>query len=186
MSDMPTPGNEPVTPSPRQRVRRPRQWLWFFFFLATVPVALLGIEIWFNVQQQLTPEKLAEARARWEQNGPRDYVMEYEIKREYNPEPGTRAPDKYTVRVRDGKVELVTGADGRPPKPGEFEYGTMDDLFDRVARQLEADRAAGGKRPFVTATFDRRDRHIAHYVHSVSATRERLEVTVNLRPAGDS
>ncbi len=157
--------------------------MWFFLFLAVVPVTLLGIEIWFNIHQQLTPEKLAEARTRWQENGPRDYLLEYEIKREYNPEPGTRAPDKYTVLIRNGKVERVTGADGRPPKSGEFEFSTMDDLFERIARQLRTDEETGGKRPFVTATFDRRDGHIAHYVHSISTTRERLEVTVNLRGA---
>jgi hypothetical protein len=165
-------------------VPRPKRWLWFFVFLATVPVALLGVEIWFNLNQQLTPEKLAAARARWDANGPHDYVLEYEIKREYNPEPAPRNPDKYTVRVKDRKVEEVTAADGKPPEPGEFDFGSMDDLFEFIGRQLHSDREAGGSRPFVTATFDRHDGHIAHYVHSNSTTRERLEVTVTLRPAG--
>jgi hypothetical protein len=172
MSAMPTPDNGSVTPSPRRPVTPSRNWVWFFLFLAVVPATLIGIEIWFNIHQQLTPEKLAEARSRWEQNRPRDYVLDYEIKHEYNPEPGTRAPDKYTVRVKDGKVEQSSGG----------EIGTMDDLFDRIGRQLQADKESGGKRPFVTATFDRRDGHIAHYVHSDSITRERLEVTANLHP----
>jgi len=175
-SAMPPAGGRPVA--------RSRRWVWFFLFLAVVPATLLGVEIWFNLHQQLTPEKLAEARARWDENGPRDYVLDYEVKREYNPEPASRNPDRYTVRVKDRKVESVTGADGRPPKPGEFEFGSMDDLFDRIERQLRADREAGGPRPFVTATFDRQDGHIAHYVHSVSTTRERLEVTVTLRRSG--
>ena len=169
---------------PTNPVPRPKRWLWFFVFLATVPVVLLGVEIWFNLNQQLTPEKLAAARARWDANGPRNYVLEYEVKREYNPEPAPRNPDKYTVRVKDKKVEAVTGADGQPPKPGDFDFGSMDDLFEFIDRQLRADRESDGRRPFVTATFDRRDGPIAHYVHSVSTTRERLEVTVTLRPAG--
>jgi hypothetical protein len=173
---MPPAGGRPVT--------RSRKWVWFFLFLAVVPASLLAVEIWFNLHQQLTPEKLASARIRWDENGPRDYVLEYEVKREYNPEPAPRNPDRYTVRVKGRKVESVTGADGRPPKPGEFEFGSMDDLFDWIKRQLRADSEAGGPRPFVTATFDRHDGHIAHYVHSVSTTRERLEVTVTLRQAG--
>ncbi len=175
MSAIPPAGGRPAT--------RSRQWVWFFLFLVVVPPTLLGVEIWFNLHQQLTPERLAEARARWDQNGPRDYVLDYEIKREYNPEPAPRNPDRYTVRVKHRKVEEITAADGKPLKRGEFEFGSMDDLFDYIARQLQTDREAGGARPFVTATFDRHDGHIAHYVHSVSATRERLEVTVTLRPA---
>jgi len=184
MSALPPADDNPVTPSPRRPVTPSRRWVWFFLFLAIVPAALIGVEIWFNLNQQLTPEKLAAARARWDENGPRDYVLEYEVKREYNPEPASRNPDKYTVRVKDRKVEEVTAADGKPPEPGEFDFGSMDDLFDRIARQLQADKESGGRRPFVTATFDKHDGHIAHYVHSVSTTRERLEVTVTLRRSG--
>jgi hypothetical protein len=177
MSAMPPTDDAPVSPSPRQPVTRSRRWVWFFLFLAVVPAALIGVEIWFNLNQQLTPEKLAAARARWDENGPRDYVLDYEVKHEYNPEPASRNPDRYTVRVKDRKA-------ARPSNPGAFEFGSMDDLFDYIERQLRADREAGGSRPFVTATFARQDGHIAHYVHSVMATRERLEVTVTLRPAG--
>src|SRR5947209_14709906 len=84
MSALPPTDNGPVTPSPRHPVTRSRRWVWFFLFLAVVPASLLGVEIWFNLHQQLTPEKLAAARARWDKNGPRDYVLDYEVKREYN------------------------------------------------------------------------------------------------------
>ncbi len=60
----------------------------------------------------------------------------------------------------------------------------MDDLFRHVQGQMQGDRAADTGRPFVTATFDRHDGHIAHYVHSVRATRERLEISVQLRAVG--
>jgi hypothetical protein len=153
---------------------RSRKWVWFFLFLAVVPAALLAVEIWFNLHQQLTPERLAVARARWDEAGPRDYVLDYAVKSDYDPDPVQRAPEKYTVRVKDGKVEAVSGPDS--------DFGSMDDLFDRVARALRADREAGAPRAFVKADFDPNDGHITHYVHSVSRTRERLEVTVTLRP----
>jgi hypothetical protein len=178
MSDVP-PNS---APRPALRARPQRRWVWFFLFLAVVPAALLSVEIWFNLHQQLTPERLAAARARWDQKGSRDYVLDYAIKRDYDPDPVQRAPEKYTVRVKGRKVEAVTGADSGPPPAGAFEFGIMDDLFDRIDQRLRADRETGAPRAFVKADFDPRDGHITHYVHSVSRTRERLEVTVTLRP----
>src|SRR5438874_1509018 len=128
-----------------QTTPRPKRWIWFFLFLAVVPAALLAVEIWFNLHQQLTPERLAEARALWDQAGPRDYVLDYAVRRDYEPDPVQRAPEKSTVRVKDGRVEVVSGADG------EAELGSMDDLFARVGRDLRADREAGAPRAFVKA-----------------------------------
>ncbi len=91
-------------------VVRSRSWVWFFLILGTLAVAGLSVEIWFNLNQQLTPEKLAEAQARWQANGPRDYTIDYEIKQDNNPDPAPRTPDRYTVRVEDGHVVSATGA----------------------------------------------------------------------------
>jgi len=168
-------------PSPPHPVTRSRRWIWFFLLLGALAVGLLSLEIGFNLYQQLTPAKLAEARERWNANGPRDYTAEYAIKREYNPDPVQGAPQKYTVRVREGQVESVTGPDGKAPPPGEFEFGSMNDLFGFIERQLQVDQHSDSGRPFVKADFDPRDGHISHYVHSVSKTRERLEVSVQLR-----
>lgn len=153
--------------------RRPKRWVWFFLVLGTLAVAGVGIEVWSNLQQQLTPEKLALARALWADKGPRDYTLDYEIKREDAPDPSPRVGEKHTVRVKDGKTET-------PPAPGEF--GDMDDLFDWIDGRLRADRESGGPRPFVKATFDPHDGHVLHYVRSVMRTHERIEVTVTLRP----
>jgi hypothetical protein len=174
--------NDNAAAPTRRPPSRSRKWVWFFLFLGVVPAALVSVEIWFNLHQQLTPERLAAARARWDETRPRDYLLDYAIKHDYNPDPVQAAPDKYAVRVQDGRVEAVTRPDGRPPPPGEFEFGSMDDLFDRIAQRLRADREAGQRRAFVKADFDPRDGHVTHYVHSVSSTRERLEVTVTLRP----
>jgi len=152
--------------------QRSKKWVWFFLLLAALAVTGVTIEIWSNLSQQLTLEKLAAAHDVWRAKGPRDYYLDYEVKREDNPDPAPHAGEKYTVRVTDGK--------GQPPRPGEF--GSMDDLFDEIERRLRADREPGSPRAFVKATFDAGDGHIVHYVHSVMKTRERLEVTVTLRP----
>jgi hypothetical protein len=140
--------------------------------LGTLAVVGVVIEVWSNRQQQLTPEKLALARALWAEKGPRDYELDYEIKRDETPDPSPSVGQKYTVRVRDGKVET--------PPAGEF--GAMDDLFDWIDARLRADREADGPRPFVKATFDPHDGHVLHYVRSVMRTRERIEISVTLRP----
>jgi hypothetical protein len=151
--------------------QKSKKWVWFFLLLAALAAAGVTVEVWSNLNQQLTPEKLAAARAVWREKGPRDYFLDYEIKREDNPDPAPHAGDKHTVRVADGKAEAHAG-----------EFGSMDELFDEIDRRLRADREAGGRLPFVKATFDPGDGHIVHYVRSVMKSRERLEVTVTLRP----
>jgi hypothetical protein len=159
------------TQNSKLKTQNSNRWVWFFLVLGTLVVAGVSIEIWSNEKQQLTPEKLAQARALWREKGPRDYVLEYEVKRDDTPDPAPRTGEKSTVRVKDGKAEAA-------PRPGQF--GSMDDLFDWIEGRLAADREAGGPRPFVKVTFDPHDGHVLHYVHSVMRTRERLEVTVTL------
>lgn len=160
--------------------RRSRRWIWFFAILAVLAAGGVGFEVWFNVQQQLTPERLAAARAVWERKKPADYDVEYEVRRGDLPDPTGGAPQRYKVEVRGGRVRAVT-SEGRPMQPGEHEFDSMDALFAYVARQLAADTDTGGSRTFVTADFAGTDGHIIHYVRSVMRTRERLEVTATLR-----
>ncbi len=150
-----------------------RRWVWFFLLLAAAAAAAVGVEVWSNARQQLTPDKLAVARTLWAEKGPRDYELDYDVKREDVPDPSPRAGEKHTVRVKDGKVE------GTPA--GEF--GSMDDLFRWIDERLARD-AADHARPFVKATFDPHDGHVLHYVRSVMSTRERIEISVTLRQAG--
>ncbi len=152
---------------------RPKRWVWFFLVLGTLAVAGLSIEVWSNLEQQLTLEKLAAARALWTEKGPRDYFLDYEVKRDDEPDPAPRTGEKYTIRVEDGKAET-------PPRSGEF--GSMDDLFDWIEDRLRADRESDGPRPFVKGTFSPDDGRVLHYVRSVMRTRERIEITVTLRP----
>ena len=40
--------------------RRSRGWIWFFAILGVLTATAITIEVWYNAQQQLTPERLAE------------------------------------------------------------------------------------------------------------------------------
>jgi hypothetical protein len=173
MSAVPPTGQDSVTPSPRHPVTPSRSWIWFFLVLGTLAATGLVIEVWSNLNQQLTPEKLASARALWTEKGLHDYFLDYEVKREDVPDPSPLAGEKFTVRVKDGKAET-------PARAGEF--GSMDDLFDWIEGRLRADRESDGPRPFVKGTFAPNDGRVLHYVRSVMRTRERIEITVTLRP----
>ncbi len=159
----------------------PRRWVWFFVLLALPLPFVITIPIWYNLRQQLDPERLAAARQRWREHGPRDYVVDYAVRHEYNPEPGGRTPERYAVTVRDGKARSVTGAGGRELTPGEYDFATMEELFDLIERQLREAAEEGGRRPFMIGVFGREDGHVARYRRSVVRTRELFEVEAKLR-----
>jgi hypothetical protein len=163
-------GENAVTPSPRRPVTRSGKWVWFFLLLGTLAAIGVSIEVWSNLQQQLTPEKVAAARALWAEKGPRDYELDYEVKRGDAPDPSPRVGEKYTVVVKNGKVET-------PPGPDKF--GSMDDLFDWIGQRLQEDRQSGGPRVFAVLTFKGDE---LHYVRSVMKAHERIEITAKFHP----
>jgi hypothetical protein len=169
---------------PTERIGKYR-WLWYFVVLGLLTAGGIIANTWYNLRQQLTPEQLEAARQLWIKNGPRDYRLYFTIKREINPDPAGVAADRYSVEVHDGKLTAVYGPDDKRIDPCEMEpddhnMDTMDDLFTVIALKLQADSEPGKPRAFATATFDAKDGHVIHYVHSVMQTRERLEVTVEL------
>ncbi len=157
-----------------------RRWIWFFVVLGVLASSGIAVEIWFNLNQQLKPERLALARALWRENQPRDYTLEYEIKRESTPDPAGPPPERYTVRVSQDKVVSVTLPAGQPLAKGQYQFDSMDSVFAYIDERLQADLEPGSPRPFVVATFDPRDGHVSHYVRSVMRTRERLEISIRL------
>lgn len=167
---------------PTPHTIRNRRWLWFFALLLVAAPFVIAIPIWYNLQQQLTVERLAAAQDLWQEQGPRDYVVEYGLRLEYNPEPGGRIPERFTVRVRGGKFDSAVGPGGRELKREDLLFTTMEDLFTLIRRHIDEDLAAGGRRPFMIAVFGRTDGHVARYRRSVIRTRELFEVEVKLRP----
>ncbi|HZT79089.1 MAG TPA: DUF6174 domain-containing protein [Gemmataceae bacterium] len=164
-------------------MKRNRRWIWFFVVLFGLAAAGITWEVVYNLRQQLTPEQVAAARERWRANGPRDYTLEYSVKRDTGPDLAGTVPERYTVEVRGGKVQSVTWPNGRPLRREDYDFDSMDSLLDYVARRVQEDREPGRPRVFAVAQFDAEDGHVLHYVRSVMKTRERLEVETVLRPA---
>jgi hypothetical protein len=163
-----------VTQNSKLKTQNSKRWVWFFLLLGTLTVSGVVIGVWSNLQQQLTPEKLAAARAQWTEKGPRDYELDYEVKRGDRPDPSPQVGEKYTVIVKDGKAVS-------PPPPGRF--GSLDDFFDWIEQRLRADREPGAPRVFAVLTFHGDE---LHYVRSVMTTRERIEITAKFHPPTSS
>ena len=159
--------------------RRSRGWIWFFAILGVLTATAITIEVWYNAQQQLTPERLAEARQKWSAKGPASYHLEYTLSSIGN-------TDKYEVEVRGGKVTWAM-RNGELEEERQFHYRDMRALFRFIADYLEEDRQPGQPRTFVTATFAADDGHVLHYTRSVMSKRERQEFLVTeFRALGDT
>jgi hypothetical protein len=152
-------------------VRR-RGWIWYFVVLVILAAAGVWIPIQYNRNQQLTREQLEAARALWKQNGPQDYDLHYTKQGD--------ATGTFDVQVRGGKV-LRAELDGRELERRLYPTVDMPALFDDLERFLEMDSQPNRPRVFAVASFDRTDGHLMHYVRSVSALRQRVEITVEFR-----
>jgi hypothetical protein len=130
--------------------RRSRRWILFFAVLALLAAAAVALEIWFNLQQQLTPARLEQARARWQGKGPPSYDLQYTVARQ------SRAADRLLARVRDGALTAVE-ADGEPLDPDLYPFYDLPGLLAAVERD-QADspgvrnREVGWIAPAVSST----------------------------------
>jgi hypothetical protein len=175
---------------------RSRRWLWFFLLLTALSSVAIVVPIVYNLSQQLSAEQLEAAWARWRERGPRNYDLEYAEKLD----PNTRI-FIYSLKVRDGVVTafacngdvelidesagLALGAAVRMRPPDDFAEHTIDGLFRQIADALAEDRRAlqqGGRRNYVTATFDKNDGYPLRYVRRVAGSRDRIEWNVRLHP----
>ncbi|GIW80546.1 MAG: hypothetical protein KatS3mg105_2353 [Gemmatales bacterium] len=153
-------------------IKKNRIWIWYFVLLGILSVALTGFLIAFNLKQQLTLEDLHRARRLWEEKGPKDYDMTYKKIMERS--------EVFEVKVRGGNVVSVT-LDGRPIS-GDLKYHSMRALFGYIERFLEMDAKPNSPRTYTVATFDEEDGHLRRYIRSVTATRHRVEIVVDLKP----
>ena len=149
--------------------RRSRGWIWFFVILGILTATAITIQL-LNAPQQLTPELFAEARKKWNEKGPRDYELEYVLKK-------IDSADKYQVEVRDGIVVSAL-RNGEVEEERLFRYASMRSLLGFIEDYLEQDRQPGQPRTYVTASFDPDDGHLLHYTRSVMSRRERQEIIV--------
>jgi hypothetical protein len=152
---------------------RNRNWIWFFLTLLGLTLLAVAILIWYNFRQQLTPEQLEAAQKLWEKTNLRDYDMEYTTKK------GTdKEPDRFEVRVRQGKVQSVILNRRVPMEPRLFPYRSMDALLDDIEKFMKEDCQPGRPRTFTRAMFDPNDGHLLWYVRRVMQSEERVEITV--------
>lgn len=80
-----------------------------------------------NAAPELTSERLAAARARWEAEGPSSYTLVLQMR--------GAVQDRRTIEVRDGQVvDMKTG--GRPAREGSWSYWSVDGLFDFLDTEL--------------------------------------------------
>jgi hypothetical protein len=182
-----------MTASPLTTPRRSRGWIWFFLFLTAMAAAAITIPIVYNLSLQLDPEQLAQAERLWHERGPRDYDLEYAEK--VDPEGQVFF---YLVKVRNGrtiafvsngKTELIDERAGLVAGPvvqlnasPEFQEHTVEGLFRQIDRSMRDDAEKGGRRNYVTATFDKNDGHPLRYIRRVAGKRERVEWSTKLHP----
>jgi hypothetical protein len=157
-------------------------WIWFFVVLALLTAAAISIQIWYNPTVPLTPALLAEAQAKWKEHGPKDYDMDYTIKK-------MDSTEHFQVRVRNGEAVSVIMNERLPLESRHYPYHTMPALFGFIEDFMEQDRQPGQPRTFTNVLFDPVDGHLIHYVRSVASyvrsgasKRERQEITVRLTP----
>jgi hypothetical protein len=163
----------------------------FFLVLIVLGTVAVVVPIVYNLRQQLTPEQVAAARARWQANGTRDYVLEYQVRVDSDPR-----PDEYRVKVRDGKpisaicngqpmllddgAGLLLGPGVKMLPAEDCLQQTVDGMFDEIERRLHQGTRADGKRNYATASFDSRDGHPHRFIYRVAGTKERLEWIIKL------
>src|SRR5213082_3122548 len=92
--------DQPPAP-PAAPPRRP--WAGFFVVLAVMAALAVALPLAYNLRQQLRPEQLEEARARWRTEGPADYDLEYKVRRGRSEE-----WEEYRARVRAGRVVFAS------------------------------------------------------------------------------
>lgn len=161
-------------------IHRRYRWVWFFVILAVLGLAAVVIQIRFNLAQQLKPEQLQAAHQLWQQNGPKNYRLQFT-------QISSGGKDIFVAWVRNGEVRAVVRKQdpsqpdtaGQRLQPEQYSFYGMDGLFGIIDDFLRLE-----VRTYMRATFDPQDGHVTHFVRRVSGTQERQEITdVKLEPA---
>jgi hypothetical protein len=153
--------------------RRNRVWVWFFAVLVMLTLLWLGGLWWRSQQLRLTPERLQQARALWDQKRPRDYNLTYAKS------VGSTGPTRHEtirVEVRDGRAVAVTlddrpiTQDDRPLSPSRYGRYDMSGLLDDLEEFLDIDAKEPGLRAITVAQFSADDGHLLLYSRQVPRT----------------
>ncbi len=159
----------------RPSTTQPGRWVWFFLLLGTLAAIGLTIPIVYNLGLQLTQAQIDAARRLWREHGPKNYDMDYAEK--IDP---IGSQFYYRVKVRGGVVVFFScNGTVEPVNPGgDYQAHSVDGLFNEIEAAVKADAEKGGRRNYVTATFDKIDGHPHRYIRRESGTRNRIEWNV--------
>jgi muconolactone delta-isomerase len=172
--------------------RRRRLWLRLIILVLLVAGAGFAGWVYYRNAQRLTPEKLADARARWSKANIQDYDITVRV--------SGRAAATYFVQVRGGKVTDAW------QKPGNHASYVIDEVVDgkkverRVAalpfrsladagvwtvpglfaevleRDLKTDAEPRAPSAYTQVQFDPDDGHLVRYVRTMHQTSFAVEV----------
>lgn len=170
--------------------KRSRGWVVFFLILLGLAAAGVALPIVYNLGQQLRPEELAAAKARWEAEGPADYDLTYTVK--YDRE---AQAERHVVVVRQGRIvwascegEVVQVSPALGALLGVAAGGTtrggrdVAAIFARLEGLLGEE---GARRNFLVAAFDPKAGWPRRVVRRVRGTGTREEWDLRVWPAGE-
>lgn len=158
--------------------RKTRHWLWYFILLTALTAIAITVQISYNRSRLPTLEQAQAAAERWRTKGPIDYDLEF-TKEIYGGD-----KELYKVKVRGGKVVEST-RNGVPEQERLFRYRDARAMLNDVEEFIRTDVEAAEKgiaRPYIRAEFDRELGYVRHFVRSVNAQRERVEINATLKP----
>lgn len=162
-------------------MKRNKNWIWVFTVLGILGAIVVVLPIVYNLSLQLTPEMLAEARAKWQQHGPDSYDLEYSIRVD-----DQQHPDVYKVKVRDRAITEAICND-KPLSPTDPAAQTVPDLFNIIESGLQQDQKPDQRRNYAIAYFEKRMGFPIRYIRRIRGSRSRLEIntklTINGKPA---
>lgn len=159
---------------------RNRNWIWFFAVLTVLAIAAVGINLVYNVKQQLTPADLDAAIALWTAQGGTDYdlTVRQEVSSSASDQP-TRS--EFVTEVRRKTIVSVT-LNGLPLEERLWSARDVSGWFASIERFMDIDTEPGAKKVFCRAEFDLKDGHPLRYVRRVAGTRERQELVFRMTP----
>jgi hypothetical protein len=164
-------------------MQRNRNWLWFFAALAVLAVLALSINWWYNVRQQLTPERLRAAMEQWARTGPADYDLVIDKAISSAASDGAETRERIEVVVRNKKV-VAAALNGAPLERRVWAEYDVPGWMGFVEEFLRIDTQPGARRTFRVAEFDPDTGQLLRFRRRVSGTRERQEIVLRLtRPA---
>jgi hypothetical protein len=100
--------------------------------LGLLAIALVLAVVYFAFAQQipeLTPERLADAQAKWTQAGPASYTMDIEI--------GGARPGPVHIEVENGEPIAMTRDGKTPAQERVWSVWTVPGMFETIERELE-------------------------------------------------